>query len=431
MAKPTKAEIDQLFAVHLSKEAKSERLLRSYGLDDTRQWVDPNGHRLSDRIWDARRDTRKQIDDVLRKALASGEDALLTARKLEQFLDPSLSPVRTVNGRLVRNQAKSIVTTAPGRGGMGSFSSRRLARTEITRAHGQSTLFTADRTPFATGVKWNLSGRHPRPDECDANASRDVGLGRGVYPTKDVPRYPSHPQDLCSLSIVTEEDDDKIVADLRKQYGLDEGVQTPVSEVGWSPSMTSEQAETWSSESAMREPLFHGTSQEGIESIPLEGFDLSRKSNGKFFGNGAYLSESSSIAQTYAESAGGDVLTMRVNVHNVVHVKNEINGADVIGSLAESSPNGKRLLEIRAEIEAESKQLMETANYKKFFNLSPEQEEARDLLDSSRFMDPNAAAINQFVKEEGIDAFRIANGGERDIDIWVIFDPKNVTVVMG
>lgn len=220
MARPTKEEIDQLFAIHKGGHAKSERLLRAYGLDDTRSWISPDGYRLSDRIWNAKQDVRKQIDALLRRSLASGEDALLTAWKLEQFLSPELSPVRNVAGRLVRNQAKVIVTRSPGRGGMGSFGARRLARTEITRAHGAATIWTAERTPFAIGIKWNLSGRHPREDQCDQNASRDVGSGRGVYPTKDVPRYPSHPQDLCSLSIEVEEDDEKIVEELRRMYDL-------------------------------------------------------------------------------------------------------------------------------------------------------------------------------------------------------------------
>jgi hypothetical protein len=222
MTAPTKEEIKELWAVHTGPEATAERERRANAFDDTRSWVDPNGYRLSDRVWRQRAEIRSQIDAVLREAIRTGEDALLTAKKLEQYLDPKYAPVRTEKGRLKRNQARSIVTTAPGRGGSGSFPARRLARTEITRAHGQATIWTAERTPFAKGVKWNLSGRHPKADECDRNASQDSGLGRGVYKTSEVPRYPSHPQDLCSLSVSVEEDTDKIVKQLREQYGLDE-----------------------------------------------------------------------------------------------------------------------------------------------------------------------------------------------------------------
>lgn len=220
---PTVDEISQLWQIHNGPERAKENLLRSYGFDQTRSWIDPNGHRLSDRIWRARQDVRSQIDDVLRKAIANGTDALEVADILEQFLDPSYAPVRNAGGRLIRNQARGIVTSAPGRAGMGSFSARRLARTEITRAHGMATIEVAKRTPFAKGVKWNLSARHPRPDTCDRNAERDDGLGRGVYAPGNVPRYPEHPQDLCWLGVETEPDVDKVVAGLREQYGLGEG----------------------------------------------------------------------------------------------------------------------------------------------------------------------------------------------------------------
>jgi hypothetical protein len=197
--------------------------MRSYGFDDTRSWVDPGGYRLSDRLWRARQAVRTQIDDVLRHAIANGTDALDVARQLEQFLDPSYAPVRNALGRLIRGQRKAVVTQAPGRGGMGSFPARRLARTEITRAHGQATMMTAARTPFAEGVKWNLSGAHPRSDPCDENARRNAyKLGDGVYPPDGVPQYTNHPQCLCYLTTEVTDDIDSVVDDLRKQYGFDE-----------------------------------------------------------------------------------------------------------------------------------------------------------------------------------------------------------------
>jgi len=230
---PTEEEIRQLFAVHTSAFTASERLLRSYGLDATRQWVGDGGYRLSDSVWRARKQTRDQIDAVLRQAIADGTDALEVARILEDHLNPSLSPIRNERGRLVRNIKRNreatlhnrrpiIATRSPGRAGMGSFPARRLARTEITRAHGAATMWAAERTPFAVGVKWSTSGRHPKPDECDAKAERDTGLGAGVYAVNDVPRYPSHPQCLCNLSTATTDDVDTVVAGLQDKYRLGE-----------------------------------------------------------------------------------------------------------------------------------------------------------------------------------------------------------------
>jgi hypothetical protein len=109
---------------------------------------------------------------------------------------------------------------------MGSFSARRLARTEITRAHGVATIEVAKRTPFALGVKWSLSGRHPKSDPCDENARRDeYRLGPGIYPPEKVPQYPSHAMCLCTLSTATESDVDSVVQSLREQYGLGTGAE--------------------------------------------------------------------------------------------------------------------------------------------------------------------------------------------------------------
>jgi hypothetical protein len=158
---------------------------------------------------------------VLREAIANGTDALEVAKILEEYLDPSFAPIRDVFGRLIRNQKKGVVTRAPGRGGMGSFSARRLARTEITRAHGLATMMAGQANPFCLGIKWNLSPSHKDRDECDRIANADeYGLGRGVYPVEAVPPYPQHPHDLCNLSQSTTDDIDAVLNQLREAYAL-------------------------------------------------------------------------------------------------------------------------------------------------------------------------------------------------------------------
>jgi len=213
-----------------SDEVRSERLARSYGLDDTRSWVDPNGRRLSDRVWLARKETRRHVDDTLRRAIAEGTDALKVADSLEVYLRPELRPLRNAAGELVPGQAKRIVTQSPNvrrvlgslRPFAGSFPARRLARTEITRAHGAATIWAAERNPFTRGVTWLLSGNHPEPDVCDQHAGHDSGLGRGVYAPNAVPRYPNHPQDRCTLAPAVVEDADAVVDQLRRDFGLGE-----------------------------------------------------------------------------------------------------------------------------------------------------------------------------------------------------------------
>ena len=208
MPLPSPEQVTALFRLH-TEFAEPERQRRAAAFDDTRTWLDENGHRLADRVWNARQSVRAQIDQVLVHAIATGEDALKTATILEQYLAPG--------------ERNAVKTYWPGRAGMGSYPARRLARTEVTRAHGQATLAAAAADPFTQGVKWNLSRRHPEADQCDDNAAANrYGLGPGVYPPDRVPRYPSHPQDLCFLTAVTVEDDAAIVDELRQRYGLDE-----------------------------------------------------------------------------------------------------------------------------------------------------------------------------------------------------------------
>lgn len=83
-----------------------------------------------------------------------------------------------------------------------SFAAMRLARTEINNAFHEAQIQAGQR-PWVTGMKWNLSGSHPRPDQCNAYAGGDhEGLGSGVYGTSNVPSKP-HPQCLCYLTPVT------------------------------------------------------------------------------------------------------------------------------------------------------------------------------------------------------------------------------------
>lgn len=217
---PTKAQLAALVQTDATFGTNTAKA-KAAAFDDTRTWIDPNGHRLSDRIWDARNTTRDQINSVLREAVATREDALVTATKLEQFLNPDLAISRNRTGQIMKGQTKSVVTEAPGRGGQGSYSARRLARTEVSRAHAQETSRVAKQTPFARGEGWNLSGSHPKQDDCDDNANADNGLGPGVYPVGDLPTMPQHPHCLCYATIETVQDDEAIVQALRQEFSLE------------------------------------------------------------------------------------------------------------------------------------------------------------------------------------------------------------------
>ncbi len=149
-------------------------------------WVDPNGYRLSDRIWDTAEATRRKLDLYLADAIRTGKGSLAMSRELEQFLRPDRLPLRT---------------SAP-YGTKASYDAMRLARTEITRAHGQAAQVSAAMNPFVVGMKWNLSLSHPRVDICDDYA-RGGANNDGVYPLDDLPGYPAHPHCVTPGQVVT------------------------------------------------------------------------------------------------------------------------------------------------------------------------------------------------------------------------------------
>lgn len=161
-------------------------------------WVDPNGYRLSDRIWNTAVATRRQLDLYLDTAIREGRGALAMSRELQAFLIP---------GRSLPTTNKPYGTTA-------SFDAMRLARTVITRAHGRAAEVSAAMNPFVSGMKWNLSGSHPRIDICDQYA-RGGKNGDGVYPLGEIPSYPAHPHEMCYLTNVLIENPDAILEELR------------------------------------------------------------------------------------------------------------------------------------------------------------------------------------------------------------------------
>lgn len=199
-----------------------QRMLRANLMDPQRKWTPKEtwntktGYRLSDRVWRQGRSVRKAIDDRIIAGIRTGEDALKIARSLEPYLNPAFrSETITHDGKVI---ARLNQTAAPGRGGYGNYPARRLARTEVTRAHGAATIESAKVTPGVIGIRWALSASHDDLDECSDYASRDNGMGAGVYAVRDLPAYPAHPHERCTLQHVQMSRED-VIADLVMRYG--------------------------------------------------------------------------------------------------------------------------------------------------------------------------------------------------------------------
>lgn len=120
------------------------------------------------------------------EALASG--------KIERIIRASI--IRGMSAREIAQQVESLIDPRV-RGGV-SHAALRLGRTELNNAFHTRQIAEAQRE-WVSAVRWNLSRSHPREDVCDVYASRDDGLGSGVWDKHGVPSKP-HPQCLCYLT---------------------------------------------------------------------------------------------------------------------------------------------------------------------------------------------------------------------------------------
>lgn len=138
-----------------------------------------NGISLSDQVYKTQALSQGWVDRAINRAILQGGSWKDIADVAKKYIDPNTP------------------------GGV-SYAAKRLGRTELNNAFHETAIRLGEQNPWVTGQKWNLSGSHPKADDCDTLAKRVVrrGLEPGVYPDGDVPRKP-HPQCLCYLTAVT------------------------------------------------------------------------------------------------------------------------------------------------------------------------------------------------------------------------------------
>lgn len=87
----------------------------------------------------------------------------------------------------------------------------RISRTEAARAYGQSIFDKYANDKRVVAYKWTLSSRHPCDDICDMYAHADLyGMGKGVFPKDKFPVIPVHPNCLCHMTQIYQEELDNL-----------------------------------------------------------------------------------------------------------------------------------------------------------------------------------------------------------------------------
>lgn len=146
------------------------------GIDSyiARKGVD--GFSLSQRVWRNTAISRGYIEKAINTGLLLGKSVAEIAKDVSGYLNPNVP-------------------------GGASYASMRLARTEVVNAYHASATAGYQRSPWVERVKWNLSGSHPKPDECNTYAEDEFvpGGGAGIWRVTDVPAKP-HPMCLCFIT---------------------------------------------------------------------------------------------------------------------------------------------------------------------------------------------------------------------------------------
>ena len=171
-----------------------ERMFKAAGVDpaywrqsmlaESRQGIESyisrreNGYTLSDRVYRNQALSKGYVDRAVNNGLLLGKSAAEIANDVRGFISPNVP-------------------------GGASYAAMRLGRTEVVNAYHQTNVRQMQREPWVERALWNLSGSHPRPDECNEYAE-DVtfrGGEPGEWLTNSIPSKP-HPQCLCYITPV-------------------------------------------------------------------------------------------------------------------------------------------------------------------------------------------------------------------------------------
>jgi SPP1 gp7 family putative phage head morphogenesis protein len=130
---------------------------------------------LSERVYRAQAWSSGVLERRVNSALARGLNAQEFAREVRDLVNPNTP-------------------------GGPRYAALRLARTEINNAYHAMAVAAAQAKPWITKVEWHTSKSHARRDICDE-------LNGRMFAPTEVPLKP-HPQCLCYITSVIDEDDD-------------------------------------------------------------------------------------------------------------------------------------------------------------------------------------------------------------------------------
>jgi hypothetical protein len=154
---------------------------------------------LSQRIYNSSVWMNDRLGKLINETLVSGLNAREFAKKARDWFNPNTP------------------------GGV-RYAAMRLARTEINNSFHATSAEKYATTPWITKVEWNLSGSHPKPDECNVLAAASP------YDSDETPARP-HPQCMCYITPVSIDEDEFVENFLAGDY--DEYLDGELEKNGW------------------------------------------------------------------------------------------------------------------------------------------------------------------------------------------------------
>jgi hypothetical protein len=175
-------------AIAIAKQIKKDILLGKIESDGIRKEVQVlvDAQKLGEPV----EPSARLISD-LEKAMDLGDKSKV-ARSYEKLI----KALEIGDDERIKKAMRNVIEQKAG------YVARRIARTESARAYmeGMIVAQAKNKESGIVGYEWNLSsGRSFGPDICDVFASADFGWGKGVFPKDQLPQFPAHPNCMCFL----------------------------------------------------------------------------------------------------------------------------------------------------------------------------------------------------------------------------------------
>lgn len=145
-----------------------------------------DGLKISDRVWRTGEKVRNKVMQLVEDAVVRGEDARVTAKKIQQYMQPGIAKAHKAEVAKRLGISKDV-----------SYQAMRLTRTEMNNAFYEGMVAANHSSPGYQGIYWRLSAQHVIPDIC-TDMANDMSYGKlGFYPKDKEPVRP-HPQCMCT-----------------------------------------------------------------------------------------------------------------------------------------------------------------------------------------------------------------------------------------